>query len=87
MRDEEARAWSPLLAGQRPGQLRIITRGESETAPLHDQAVALSALLEREAQRVELRAEPDTNHLTIVFDLADPAASLGRRLSVLVGSS
>ncbi|KZY33004.1 lipase [Roseovarius sp. HI0049] len=87
MREDEARAWSPLLARHRPGPLRIITRGESETAPFHDQAVALNALLERDAQKVELRAEPDTNHLTVVFDLADPAASLGRRLSVLVGSS
>jgi arylformamidase len=87
MRDDEARAWSPLLARHMAGPLRIISRGERETAPFQEQADALCALLDREAQRVELRAEPDANHLTIVFDLADPSASLGRRLFDLVSSS
>lgn len=87
MRDDEARAWSPLHARHLPGPLRIITRGERETAPFHEQAVALSALLDRNAQEVELRAEPAANHMTVVFNLADPKASLGRRLLELVGSS
>lgn len=87
MCDGEAKAWSPLHARHLSGPLRIITRGERETAPFQEQAVALCALLDREAQEVELRAEPDTNHLTIVFDLGDPDASLGRRLIELVGSS
>ncbi|APE45257.1 lipase [Sulfitobacter alexandrii] len=87
MRDDEARAWSPLIARHKPGPLRIITRGESETAPFQEQAVALNALLDREQQETELRIEPDKNHLTIVFDLADPDAPLGRRLRELVRSS
>ncbi|MEQ8897091.1 MAG: alpha/beta hydrolase [Roseovarius sp.] len=87
MRDDEAKAWSPLLARHLPGPRRIITRGGNETAPFQDQAVALNALLERDGQDVDLRVEPDTNHLTVVFDLADPNAPLGQRLAHLVGSS
>lgn len=87
MRDDEAKAWSPLLAQHRPGPLRIITRGERETAPFQDQAVALNALLDRNARVIELRCEHGRNHLTIVFDLGDPGAPLGRRLFDLVESS
>ena len=87
MTRDEARAWSPLLAEHRPGSLRIVTRGEDETGPFQNQAVALNALLEREAHAVELRSERGRNHLTIVFDLADPEAPLGRRLIELVKSS
>lgn len=36
MNHEEARAWSPLLAEHRRGPMRIITRGEEETAPFQD---------------------------------------------------
>ena len=87
MRDDEAKAWSPLIARHAPGPLRIITRGETETAPFQKQAVALNALLDREQQRTELRTEAGKNHLTIVLDLADPDAPLGQRLSELVRSS
>lgn len=87
MNDDEAAAWSPLLARHRPGPLRIITRGEDETAPFQDQAVALNALLERDARPTELRCERGLNHLSIVFDLADPEAPLGKRLLELVASS
>ena len=87
MTHEEARDWSPLLAGHRRGPLRIITRGGEETLPFQDQAVALNALLERDAQSTELRSERGLNHLSIVFDLADPGAPLGRRLRDLVASS
>ena len=84
MNDDEARAWSPLLARHRPGPLRIITRGEEETAPFQDQAIALNALLDHEGLATELRRERDSNHLTIVFDLADPGAPLGQKLFELV---
>ncbi|GGL63228.1 alpha/beta hydrolase [Wenxinia marina] len=87
MRPDEAADWSPLEARHVFGPRRIITRGEGETAPFQDQAVALSGLLTRDGQHAELRTEPGANHLTIVFDLADPEASLGRRLSDLVASS
>lgn len=86
MSDEEAHAWSPLRARHRRGPLRIITRGEAETAPFQDQAVALNALLDLDAQPTELRREESSNHLSIVFDLADPGAPLGRRLLELVAS-
>ncbi|MCB1339792.1 MAG: alpha/beta hydrolase [Pseudooceanicola sp.] len=87
MNEEEAQAWSPLLARHLAGPQRIITRGEEETAPFHNQAMALNAMLDREGQATELRIEPNRNHLTIVFDLADPGAPLGRRLHDLVRSS
>ncbi|MCD1632562.1 alpha/beta hydrolase [Martelella mediterranea] len=87
MRPDEAQAWSPLAARHMPGPLRIITRGEHETAPFQDQAFALDALLARDAQQAELRTEPGANHLSVVFDLADPEAPLGQRLSALVASS
>jgi arylformamidase len=87
MTDDEARAWSPLLARHIPGPRRIITRGDEETAPFQDQAVALNALLDREEQPTELRRERGRNHLTVVHDLADPDAPLGRRLLELVASS
>jgi arylformamidase len=87
MRNDEAHAWSPLFARHLTGPTRIITGGERETAPFQDQAKALYALLDGKASEVELRAEPDKNHLTIVFDLADPGAPLGRRLFELVCSS
>ncbi|MGV0817588.1 alpha/beta hydrolase [Martelella sp. AMO21009] len=87
MRADEAQAWSPLAARHMPGPLRIITRGEHETAPFQDQAIALDALLARDGQQTELRTEPGANHLSVVFDLADPEAALGQRLSALVASS
>ncbi len=87
MNDTEAKAWSPLLAEHRPEPLRIITRGDEETAPFQEQAVALNALLDRDGQVTELRRERGRNHLTIIFDLADPGSLLGRRLCELVHSS
>ncbi|MGV0912351.1 alpha/beta hydrolase [Martelella sp. FOR1707] len=87
MRADEAQAWSPFAARHMPGPLRIITRGEHETAPFQDQAIALDALLARDGQQTELRTEPGANHLSVVFDLADPEAALGQRLSTLVASS
>ncbi|MBR9764875.1 MAG: alpha/beta hydrolase [Rhodobacteraceae bacterium] len=87
MTEEEAKAWSPLLARHQTGPQRIITRGEEETAPFHNQAIALNAMLDRDGQATELRIESNRNHLTIVFDLADPGAPLGRRLHGLVRSS
>ena len=87
MTRDEARAWSPLLAEHGPGPMRIITRGEDETEPFQNQAVALNSLLERDGHAVELRSERGRNHLTIVFDLANPEAPLGRRLIELVESS
>ncbi|WP_134682145.1 alpha/beta hydrolase [Paracoccus ravus] len=87
MTDHEARNWSPLLARHLAGPQRIITRGEAETAPFQNQAIALNATLDREGQATELRIEPNRNHLSIVFDLADPGAPLGRRLQGLVQAS
>jgi len=87
MQPEEAAAWSPLDARHLPGPRRIITRGAEETAPFHDQAVALEALLQRDGQDAELRRETGHNHLTVVLDLADPDKPLGRRLMELVAAS
>lgn len=87
MTGDEAKSWSPLSARHWTGPQRIVTRGAQETAPFQEQAVALGDLLERAGLDVELRTEPATNHLTIVFDLADPKAPLGARLFELVRSS
>nr|WP_272212674.1 alpha/beta hydrolase [Marinicella sp. W31]MDC2878587.1 alpha/beta hydrolase [Marinicella sp. W31] len=87
MRPDEAQAWSPLSSRHTQGPLRIITRGQDETAPFQDQAIALHSLLTRDAQQAELRTEPGANHLSIVFELSDPQAALGQRLSGLVTAS
>ncbi len=80
---EEAEAWSPLTSTQLPGPARILTRGAMETAPFHDQAAALGALITGTGQPCELRSEPGLNHLTIVLSLADPASALGGVLADL----
>lgn len=87
MRPDEAKAWSPLTARHRPGPLRIITRGADETSPFHKQAVALNDLLARKGQETEIRSEADSNHLSVVLDLADPVSPLGQKLAALVASS
>jgi arylformamidase len=86
MRPDEAAAWSPLTSTQHTGPLRIITRGEKETPPFHDQAQRLVERLTRDAQVCENRTEAGLNHLSIVLHLADPLRPLGRRLADLVAS-
>ncbi|QBX34303.1 alpha/beta hydrolase [Paracoccus liaowanqingii] len=84
LRHDEAAAWSPLAACHRPGPLRILTRGDAETAPFHQQARAFGKLLLNAGLRSEVYEELDRNHLSIVLDLADPDRPLGRRLADLV---
>lgn len=86
MRPDEAAAWSPLTSRQHAGPLRIITRGEGESPPFHDQAQRLADRLTGEAQACENRSEAGLNHLTIVLDLADARRPLGQRLADLVTS-
>ncbi len=80
MRPEEAAAWSPLDARHDPGPERVLTRGAAETAPFHDQAARMAALLPGST----LRCEPGLNHLSVVLALADPGHALGRRLADMV---
>ena len=87
MTHAEADAWSPLDARHLPGPRRVITRGAGETAPFHDQAMALHQLLEKSGAQSELRVEPDRNHLNVVFDLGDPDSDLGRCLTEMVANS
>lgn len=84
MTTEEALLWSPRDAAHLPDVPRILTRGEAETAPFHDQAQELNRLL---PDLSELRVEPGLNHLSIVLDLANPQRPLGRRLADLVANS
>lgn len=84
MRQDEAAAWSPVGSRHRLGPHRVITRGEGETRPFQEQALALDALLRQEKHSSELREEAGQNHLTVVLDLADPDRPLGRRLADLV---
>ncbi len=84
MTHAEATDWSPLRADHQSGPLRVLTRGARETAPFQEQAENLASLLTKSGGRVELRQEPDRNHLDVVLDLADPATSLGQRLYNLV---
>ncbi|MEH6776424.1 MAG: alpha/beta hydrolase, partial [Cereibacter changlensis] len=79
----EAAAWSPLVAEQVPGPLRIVTRGSEETAPFHDQAQGFAKLLQSRGLPHRLCEEPGLNHLSIVLSLADPASPLGMLLSEL----
>lgn len=87
MRHDEAAAWSPLAARQLPGPRRIITRGAHETAPFHEQADAMHQRVSQSGAISKLREEPGRNHLTVVFDLADPEKPLGRCLADMVASS
>ena len=80
MRPEEAAAWSPLDARHDPGPARVLTRGETETAPFHDQAGRMATLLPGSL----LRCEPGLNHLSVVLALADSGHALGRRLADMV---
>ncbi len=87
MTEAEAEAWSPLSARHLTGPARVLTCGAEETAPFHDQAQALDALLRTDGQPTTLRTEPRRNHLTVVFDLADPDAPLGGMLREMVAAS
>lgn len=80
MRPDEAAAWSPLDARHDTGPQRVLTRGQAETAPFHDQAARMAGLLPHST----LRCEPGLNHLSIVLALADPGQALGRCLADLV---
>ncbi len=87
MTTEEAADWSPLLAVNRPGTHRIITHGQNETRPFHDQARAFASLInEQGASPCAYRSETARNHLDIVLDLADPSTLLGQTLATLVAS-
>jgi len=86
MRPDEAEAWSPLTAAHFTGPRRVVTRGEEETAPFHEQATKLVERLDLTAPGAELRCEPSLNHLNIVLALADNKCSLGQRLSEMVVS-
>lgn len=87
MTPAEAADWSPLIAAQRTVPRRIITHGEQETRPFHEQAKAFATLTETTGGSVEYRQEAGRNHLDIVLDLADPDAPLGRILADLVCTS
>ncbi|MBD0414642.1 alpha/beta hydrolase [Oryzicola mucosus] len=83
----EAAAWSPLSSQQRPGVQRIIAYGGDETAPFHDQARRLHAVLKSNGEDAEQLSAPGLNHMSVVLDLADPNGILGRRLTDLIVSS
>lgn len=87
MTTAEAQAYSPLSARHHPAAQRIIALGQEETAPFHEQAKALHALLGGAGQPSELRIEPGLNHMDIVLALSDPDHPLGARLQALVAES
>ncbi|MEI4262310.1 alpha/beta hydrolase [Roseovarius sp. D0-M9] len=84
MTPEESASWTPLSSTQLPCGPRIVTRGENETLPFHDQATRFSSALRDQGQDVDCRTEADLNHLTIVLALADPRHPLGALLGDLV---
>lgn len=86
MRCDEAAAWSPLDARHLPISKRIISLGEEETTPFHDQAFALHDQLKRHGMASTLRHETRCNHLTVVLDLADTNRPLGQSLADLVAN-
>ena len=87
MTPQEAGAWSPLTSDHDPTPRRVITRGEAETRPFHEQAEAMAASLDVSGAKVELRKEVGLNHLNVVLSLAEPTSPLGQRLSEMVLSS
>ncbi len=79
----EAAAFSPLTSKHHSGPERIIAYGADETAPFHDQAVALHRKLEGDGRSVVI-ALPGLNHMSVVLDLGDPNSALGQKLTDLV---
>lgn len=86
MTEEEAAGWSPLGSSHQTGPDRILAFGEDETQPFHDQAKALHRRLAADGFAVEILAVPQTNHMNVVLDLADPDGLLGRQIAGLVSS-
>lgn len=84
MTPEEAAAWSPVTSRALNTGPRIITRGEGETLPFHQQAEAYARGLTDQGHEVSLRQEPGLNHLTIVLSLGDINSRLGTLLADLV---
>ena len=62
----------------------FISRGVAETAPCQTQAESLAALA---PDPLELRQEPDRNHLNLVLDLADPDKPPGWRPADMVADN
>jgi len=81
MTPEESAGWSPLASDQLACGPRIITRGQHETQPFHDQADRLSTLLRDRGHAATSRTEAGLNHLTIVLALADDRHALGGTLA------
>lgn len=81
---EEATAFSPLTSSHHKGPKRIIAYGADETAPFHEQAIALGQKLQTETGNSEVVALPGLNHMSVVLDLGGPTTSLGSKLSSLV---
>lgn len=83
----EAADWSPITASHLPGPKRILAYGEEETRPFLDQAANLHRQLAIGGMSAELLPVAKANHMTVVLNLADPEAELGRRIADLVAQS
>lgn len=81
---DESVGWSPLSSVQLPCGPRIITRGQDETRPFHEQAERLSDVLRDGGHEVECRTEACLNHLTVVLAMADQRHALGTVLGDMV---
>lgn len=84
MTRSEAAAFSPLTSKHRKGPKRILAYGEDETAPFHEQAIALQQHLQAGPGNSELITLSSLNHMSVVLDLGNSNSSLGRKLTGLL---
>ena len=84
MTPAEAAAWSPLTASQHPCPMRVIAVGADETAPFHDQAARLHAMLRTREHSARILNIRNRNHMSVVLDLGDPEAALGKSIADMI---
>uniref|UniRef100_B0T9I8 Putative esterase n=1 Tax=Caulobacter sp. (strain K31) TaxID=366602 RepID=B0T9I8_CAUSK len=82
----QARALSPLALAARPSCPAIVSWGQVETAAFKRQSRDFAAHLEAGGAAVRRLEVVGRNHFDIVFDLADPATSLGAATFELINS-
>ncbi|PTM91482.1 alpha/beta hydrolase [Mycoplana dimorpha] len=87
MTPAEAEAWSPVTATQLDCPMRVMALGADETAPFHNQAATLQAMLRSGNRPASILNVPGRNHMSVVLDLGNPDSTLGKRLADMVAES
>jgi arylformamidase len=84
---EEVAHFSPLEAVQQPGPKVLVTVGQHETDPFHQQAQDLCYAAERHGQHYERLTLPGLDHMTIVRDLGLPETRMAELLRETIEAS